>query len=136
MKGVLTPRVFLLIIMGDTLNTLAELSFKLGAMAPGIHPITAANMLPFVVGLLSSAGIWVGILCYLAMLFLWIVVLSKVDLSVAAPLQSTDYLLVPLGSLWVLHEHLSWLRWVGIVFIISGVYLVSRSSASVRVPCA
>ncbi len=136
MKGVLTPRVFLLILMVDVLNTLAELSFKLGAMAPGIHPITVANLSRFALGLLSSAGIWLGTLGYLVMVFLWITVLSKIDLSVAIPLQSTDYLLVPLASLWVLHERISALRWVGIVLIIVGVYLVSRSAAATRTPRA
>ncbi len=136
MKGVLTPRVFLLIMVGDVLNTLAELSFKFGAMAPGIHPITVTNLLQFVMGLFSSTGIWLGILCYLVMLFLWITILSKIDLSVAAPMQSTDYLLVPLASLCVLHERISPLRWVGVVLIIGGVYLVSRSTALTRAPHA
>ena len=133
-RGTVTVTALSLISMVGILNTIAELSFKHGAMAPGIHNVTFANLSSFLRGLSLSAGIWIGVFCYLVMFFLWITVLAKVDLSVAFPLQSIDYLLVPLFSIALLHERVVFLRWLGTVFIIGGVVLVSKSATPERHP--
>jgi len=56
------------------------------------------------------------------------VVLSKVDLSVAMPMTSFSYVFVALTSMIFLHEHISVMRWCGILFILVGVMIVSQSS--------
>ncbi len=128
-RGRLTIPLFVLILMADALNALAELLFKQGAMAPGIHEITFANFPAFASRLVSGTGLWVGVVCYIVMFFLWMPVLSQVDLSLAFPVQSIDYLLVPLISMAVLHERVTALRWLGVLFIMLGVCLVSQSAA-------
>ena len=133
-KGRVTRTALCLVIMVGLLNTIAELSFKSGAMAPGIGSVTLANLSAFIRGLSLSAGIWVGVSCYLVMFFLWIMVLAKVDLSVAFPLQSIDYLLVPLFSIALLHERVAFLRWFGTMLIMCGVVLVSQSATPKRHP--
>ncbi len=127
-KGSVTIPIFLLILAVDVLNVLAELAFKYGAMAPGLHTITVSNFATFIRGLSVSGGIWLGVACYLVMFFCWMTVLSKVELSVAFPFHSLDYLLVPLFSMLVLHERVAGLRWLGIALIIGGVGFVSQSA--------
>jgi undecaprenyl phosphate-alpha-L-ara4N flippase subunit ArnE len=59
---------------------------------------------------------------------IWSTILSKIDLSVAVPIASFSYILVPLVSIIFLHEKISALRWLGIFFILAGVIFVSLSS--------
>ena len=74
-----------------------------------------------------SPTLWFGIIIYALSFFIWIIVLSRVDLSVAVPTASIDYVLVPLFAIIFLKETVSPLRWVGIVIIVLGIYFVSQS---------
>jgi drug/metabolite transporter (DMT)-like permease len=55
-------------------------------------------------------------------------ILSKIDLSVAVPIASFSYILVPVVSIVFLHEQITALRWLGVLFVLVGVVLVSLSS--------
>ena len=68
-----------------------------------------------------------GISLYFLGVFFWLYALSKVDLSFAYPFVSVSYVLVVLLSWFVLGESISYLRWIGVILICSGVFLISRS---------
>ena len=59
---------------------------------------------------------------------IWSLILSKIDLSVAVPIASLSYILVPFVSIIFLHERITALRWLGVFFVLAGVILVSLSS--------
>ena len=59
---------------------------------------------------------------------MWITALSKADLSVVYPVGSTNYIIVMILSLVFLHEQISPLRWVGVGFIIAGIYFIFQST--------
>ena len=56
-----------------------------------------------------------------------VMILSKVDLSIAYPLLSLGYILILFLSWAFLHETISPVRIAGVVLIIAGVYFVFRS---------
>lgn len=68
-----------------------------------------------------------------ALLILWLLsrmaLLSWADLSYVLPLTSIGYVLVALSGRFLLHEQITFRRWAGIVFIMSGVALVSFGTA-------
>ena len=55
--------------------------------------------------------------------------ISKIDLSVAVPVCSFSYILIPLASIVFLHEKVSLFRWSGVLFILLGVVFVSLSAS-------
>jgi len=57
----------------------------------------------------------------------WIAVVSKVKLSFAYPFTSLGYVLVLLLSSLILKEQIPTMRWIGVVVIGIGVFIVSRS---------
>ncbi|MDD4954808.1 MAG: EamA family transporter, partial [Candidatus Omnitrophica bacterium] len=59
---------------------------------------------------------------------IWSTILSKIDLSVAVPVASFSYILVPLTSIVFLHEKINGVRWLGIIFILMGIIFTSLSS--------
>lgn len=131
-KGRLTLTVFILIILTDVIESFAELFWKKGTLATGITNVTLDNFVEFLARLASGFGLWLGLACYIINFFLWIAVLSKVDLSVAFPTGSTSYIIVALLSIAFLGEHVSLARWAGIIFIIIGIYYISRSANSMQ----
>ena len=60
-------------------------------------------------------------------LVVWIMGLSRVEVSVAYPLLSIGYLINAVAAWYLFGESLSALRLTGIGFIIVGVFLVAQS---------
>jgi drug/metabolite transporter (DMT)-like permease len=127
-KGVLTLKIFSLILLTDLLESVAELFFKKGALATGIENVTLANFWLFTLHIISASYLWIGIFLYILNFFVWMTVLSRLDLSVAFPTASASYILIPLLSMIFLHEKIFLLRWVGIILIIIGILFISKST--------
>lgn len=69
----------------------------------------------------------------MAVLIVWMVsdlaLLSRADLSFVLPVTASAYVLVALLGHFVLHDHISWERWLGILLITGGVILAEETPA-------
>ena len=126
----LTLKIFSLIVLNDVVDTIAQLIMKKGLIGTGIDSVTFGNIAEFAARNAASLLVWLGVLIYALNFFIWIVVLYKVDLSIAMPVGSTSYILVPLAAMLFLHEHVDLTRWIGICCVMCGIYFVSRSKKS------
>jgi len=126
-KSHLTLKIFALIVLNDIWDTVAQLIMKKGLINTGISSVTFGNILEFASRNASSLMVWTGLLIYVLNFFLWMVILYKVDLSIAMPVGSTSYIFVPLAAVIFLHEHVGLLRWIGILCIVLGIHFVSQS---------
>lgn len=83
------------------------------------------------VGLITSVAktpvVIIGLLMYMVGAALWLIVLSRENLSFAYPLIGSTYILVVLISRFLLNETVSPIRWVGALIISLGVVLITRS---------
>lgn len=132
-KKKLTLRILFFLIFTDVLETFTQFCFKKGAlMGTGIEVATFTQLLVFLKVVFSSAFVWLGILSVIATFIMWSTILSKIDLSVAVPIASSSYILVPIISIIFFHEKVVPLRWAGILFIIIGVIFVSLSTKEAR----
>ncbi|MDO8525612.1 MAG: EamA family transporter [Candidatus Omnitrophota bacterium] len=100
---------------------------KKGLAGTGISAVTFHNIIEFGFRSLSSWLIWCGILIYIASFILWLVILYRIDLSIAMPLGSAAYVFIPVLAITFLHETVSPLRWLGIALVIAGIYFISQS---------
>jgi len=126
-KGHLTLKVFALIIVNDILDSIAQLCMKKGLVHIGITNVTFNNVIEFAFRNLSSWLIWAGLSLYLASFVLWLVIIYRVDLSIAIPVGSAPYIFIPIIAIIFLHEHISPLRWLGIALVILGIHFTSQS---------
>jgi drug/metabolite transporter (DMT)-like permease len=67
----------------------------------------------------------IGILLLLAFFATYMTALSWADLTYVLPATSLGYVLLALVARFVLHEHVSPLRWLGIAFITGGVGFIA-----------
>jgi multidrug transporter EmrE-like cation transporter len=117
---------FALILAGVLLNAGAQLLLKAGTNAVGHFEFTAANIVPVGTRLALEPHILGGLACYVVSVVVWIMGLSRVEVSVAYPMLSIGYI-VNAAAAWVLFgESLTAQKLVGIGFIVVGVFLVSR----------
>ncbi len=123
----MTTTSFSLILLGVLLNAGAQLLLKAGTNTVGRFEFTLANAMPMGMKLASQPPILIGIACYVVSVVVWILALSRVQVSIAYPMLSIGYVVNALLA-WILFgEDLNAQRWIGIGFIIIGVYLVARS---------
>jgi len=119
---------FSLLLTGVLLNAAAQLMLKAGTNAVGHFEFSLENALPVGMRLALEPHIMGGMACYVVSLVVWIMGLSRVEVSVAYPLLSIGYLINAVAAWYLFGESLTALRLTGIGFIIVGVFLVAKSS--------
>ena len=75
--------------------------------------------------LLRSPWLWSYIGCFSAATSLWLVALSKLNISYAFPLLSAGYVLVAVLARVFLKEPVSGRRWSGIAVICAGIIVIA-----------
>lgn len=120
-------RIFCLIIFEVFLNVSAQLSLKIGMERIGKFDFVWGNAAPIMLQVLLSGWFWLGICIYVVSIIIWLMILSRTEVSIAYPLISLGYVLNALAAYYLLHEHVTSLRLLGIVVILFGVFLVARS---------
>jgi drug/metabolite transporter (DMT)-like permease len=84
----LSLKIFALIVLNDLADSVSQLFMKKGLVKVEVGSIGFDNLLQFVSQNISSAMLWLGILIYILGFFLWIVVLSRMDVSIALPVEA------------------------------------------------
>ena len=118
---------FLLVLAGVLLNAAAQLLLKAGTNAVGHFEFSAANVVPIGLRLAFEPHILGGVACYVVSLVVWIMALSRVEVSIAYPMLSIGYVINAAAAWYLFGESVSALRLAGIGFIVVGVFLVARS---------
>lgn len=115
------------IFTGVCLNAIAQLLLKTGTNAVGAIHLTLDNWFATGLKLATQLPILGGLTCYVLSVVVWIIGLSRVDVTIAYPLLSLGYILNALGAWYFLGEVISLQRMVAIGVILVGVALIARS---------
>lgn len=116
-----------LIFTGVVLNALAQLLLKAGTNAVGHFEFTAQNIGTVGTRLAMNPCILGGMLAYGVSLVVWIMGLSRIEVSVAYPMLSLGYVLNAAAAWYFFGEAVGPFRLAGIAFIMVGVVLIARS---------
>jgi multidrug transporter EmrE-like cation transporter len=116
-----------LILGAVLLGTMAQLLLKAGTTAVGSFAFSGANLIPVGWQLATQPLILGGIFAYGLSLIVWIMALSRVEVSIAYPMVSIGYVLTAIAAWYFLGESVSAMRIAGIGVIILGVVIVARS---------
>ena len=119
---------FAFIISGVLLNAVAQVLLKAGTNALGgaIH-LTVGNAFETFVRVASQLPILGGLACYALSLVVWIMGLSRTDVTIAYPMLSLGYVVAAAGAWLFLGEAVSPQRLLAIGVIMVGVALLARS---------
>lgn len=107
------------------LTALAQVLLKMGMSAPAMQQALAGDMRAVVLLALTSPLIWGGMLCFGASAGLWLLVLGKLEVSMAYPLVSLGVVLTTLAGIFLLGESLSLYKALGVALIVTGVLVLS-----------
>ena len=119
---------FILLFFNVLLTVIGQVLFK-----HGMNTVGRVNNIRDVVGKLTQAFlnpyILSGIAIYGFTTLVWLVILSRVKLSIAYPLLSSGYVLSILFSWLFFKESIPKIRIIGAVIICIGVYLVAQGES-------
>jgi multidrug transporter EmrE-like cation transporter len=118
---------FLLVLTGVLLNAAAQLLLKAGTNTVGTFDFSLANAVPVGWKLATEPHIVAGLGCYVISVVVWIMALSRVEVSIAYPMLSVGYVVNAIAAWYLFGEAVTPTRLAGIGIIILGVYVVARS---------
>lgn len=110
---------YALLLLNILMLVSGQVFFKLG-----LEKIGGVNLANAWKALLSPT-IFIGLVLYAIATLIWFVVLSRLPLSVAYPIQSLAYVLGILLSISLFHETVSPMKWIGTVIIVVGVIFIA-----------
>lgn len=120
--------IFALILCGVLLNAAAQLMLKAGMTQIGHFEFTMANAVPIGLKVMGNFPIISGLTMYVVSVVVWLLVLSRVQVSFAYPMLSIGYVVNALAAYYLFGEPLTSMRMLGIFIIIAGVYLVTQTN--------
>src|SRR5437762_11083936 len=92
---------FALILLGVLLNAAAQLMLKAGANRVGPLELQAQSLTLAARELVFSGPIVGGLACYVVSVIVWILALTRVDVSIAYPMLSIGYVINAIAA-WLL----------------------------------
>jgi multidrug transporter EmrE-like cation transporter len=118
---------FSLILAGVVLNAIAQLFLKAGARQIGHIDFMLADIWSLATRMIGNVPILSGLTCYVCSVVIWIMALSRVEVSIAYPMLSIGYVINAALAWWLFGEAVGFQRLAGIAVIILGVVIVARS---------
>jgi len=118
---------FALILTGVVLNAIAQLALKASVIGLGEIGVDVSSLWTSAGSLIVNVWLWIGLVCYGFSLIIWIVALSRVEVSVAYPMLSIGYIINAVAAWHLFGESLGAGKLTGIGIIIIGVYVLARS---------
>jgi multidrug transporter EmrE-like cation transporter len=116
-----------LVVTGVLLNAAAQLALKASVRDMGAIELNAAAALPTVLKLSTQPWLWFGLSCYVVSVVVWILALSRVEVSIAYPMLSLGYIVNAIAAWAWLGEDMNLAKVTGIGIIILGVFVLARA---------
>ena len=102
------------------------------ALRTGMAAHAELSGMDLVLAAITTGAVWLGLALYISATVSWLAVLSRIDLSVAYPLGSMNYVLVTLLAATLLGEQVNPLRWAGTLSILAGILVVARGERTAK----
>lgn len=118
----------LLVLVSSLLGVSGQILLKMGMERMGVLDLSSATAaLRTATQVFMTPWVLLGLGCYGVSAVIWLVVLSRLDVSLAYPLLALNFVLVPLFAWLLLGEQVPSWRWVGIGIVLIGVTVVSST---------
>src|SRR5260221_4286690 len=126
-----------ILLAGLCCESVGVVLLKKGIMQIGdVNAYTASEIFRVVRSGLTSPTIWLGIF-FEALFFIGLLVLmGKSDISFLWPLTGLSFVFATFAAKTFLHEHVSSVRWVGVMLIVLGAGFISYSEHAKEKPAS
>lgn len=111
------------------LGAMGQTCMKWGMMAHKARHGEIEGLMPLLTAM-TQPGVIIGLGCFVFSSMLYLVLLSKLPLSVLYPMVALNYVIISILGRYIFHEQTNPLRIAGVFVIICGVMMVSASNSA------
>jgi len=126
-KKVKKMDVLILVLICVTIGVFGQLFMKTGmdSIVKSMGSVNLKDLFsPKITTIVFQKYVFIGIVLYIFASIIWLAVLSKAELSFAYPLIGIGYIFTSIFAWFFFKENLTLIRFLGILLICSGVYLI------------
>jgi drug/metabolite transporter (DMT)-like permease len=117
--------IILLVVISVTLLTAAQLLLKTAMNKIGSFDFCVKNLIKIGLQIITNKHFLFGFFCYVTAFGTWLLVLTKINVTIAFPLISISYIFNAIAAHYLLNESLSRQCVIGIFIILFGVILIA-----------
>lgn len=118
---------YLLVLLCVVLIVAGQILLKYGMLKIGSIPLNPEQLFSLLGKSISSPLVISGLFLYFVSSLVWLVVISREELSSVQPLTALVYIFTVFFSWLLFKENVGLVRILGVIAIAIGVYLVARS---------
>ncbi|UCD15135.1 MAG: EamA family transporter [Candidatus Omnitrophota bacterium] len=108
--------------------TIGQIFLKKGMISVGVFSFENVMVLAYFLKAFTNGFVLIGLFFYFFSALIWLIVISRLPLSLAYPCVALGYVLVAILSKYMFNETITFVRWAGIIIICLGVFLISRTA--------
>ena len=116
---------YIMLLTSIGLAAVAQLLMKHGMRIIGVFP--AREIFSRLFSIILNPFVFAGLFLFGISAVIWLIVLSRLELSFVYPMVSIAYIIVAIASFFFFGEKVTYIRWIGILTICLGVFFISRS---------
>ena len=118
----------IIILLASTFTgVIGQLLLKKGTLVHSNIPFKLSKLLNILYSYVTNVYFTSWIIFAGISAILWIIVVSKFELSFAYPVvMSLSFIFVVIFSSWLFGEHVSFTRWIGIIILCLGLFIASK----------
>lgn len=113
---------FVLILTSIIMGAAGQILLKMGANKLGSIDTSLGGLF----SIFKNFYIWIGLTLFGLSFLLWVMILTKNDLSYVYPMVSISYIVIILASKFLFNEPFTLNKIIGIIAIISGVFIINK----------
>ena len=115
------------LLLATLLGVAGQLILKYGMSQMGTLQLEATAVPAIILKMATSPYVIGGLFVYGIGTFFWLIVLNRVPLSFSYPFISLGIVLGLVSAWGIFHENIPPVRWVGMLVVCVGVFIVARS---------
>lgn len=114
------------ILISVSFSIVAQVLLKHGMSSVTTQAALKSDLLTAISSIITNISVLAGLTCYVFGAAVWLLVLSKVDVSKAYPFVGIGLIGTMLLAYWFLNEPLTPMKVMGTVFVLIGIVLISQ----------
>ena len=121
-------KIILLVLAAEVVTAAGHLLFKKTTNMVGQYDLgKAGNRSRFLSDIFAKPSIWLGLAACAAGLILWLMALSRGDLSLVYPLGSIQFILILFSAHIFLNEKIDKMKLIGTFLVVLGIVFITIS---------
>lgn len=116
-----------IVMIAVIFNSLAQLFLKAAAPVIISFYMNSKSFIELAFKIIANVNLIAGLICCVIGLSVWVVALSRIEVSIAYPLLSIGYVINAIASFYFFNESLTVEKLLGVGIILIGVFVLARS---------